>query len=278
MPSLTGKVAFITGVARGQGRTHAVRLAREGANIIGLDICGDIPSVPYPLATEADMAETVKLVEDEGGKIVTSVADVRDREALQRAFEAGVAQLGPIDIVLANAGIWAIAEEPEWRQASWQDSLDVMLTGTFNTLEVTVPSMIERNVGGSILITSSTAGLKAAARDYDTTTSGRIAYTVAKHGLVGLMRTYANTLAKHSIRVNTIHPTGVNTGMIRNEAAAAYGANHMVGVDTSHLQNALPLSVLEPEDVSNAVAWLCSDEARYITGSTFTVDAGFLVR
>lgn len=276
MARFDGKVAFITGVARGQGRSHALRLAAEGADIIGVDICADIKSVPYPMANQDDLAETVKLVEELGGKIVATVADVRDRDALQAAFDAGVSQLGPVDILLANAGMWPTSADPEVRLASWHDAIDVMVTGTFYTLDVAVPSMIERDAGGSIIITSSTAGLRAAGRGYDAVTSGRVAYVTAKHAVVGLMRTYANTLAPHNIRVNTIHPTGVNTMMVVNDSFAQHVEDHPAEVST--LQNALPVRLLEPEDISNAVAWLCSDEGRYVTGTTFVVDAGFTVR
>jgi SDR family mycofactocin-dependent oxidoreductase len=272
----TGKVAFITGIARGQGRSHALRLAEEGADIIGVDICADIPSVTYPMASEDDLAETVKGVEGLGRKIVASVADVRNHEGLQRAFDKGVDELGPVDIVIANAGVWSIESDPKLRQQAWQDSIDIMVTGAFNTLDVAVPSMVDRNAGGSIVIVSSTAGLKAAIRNYSVATGGRLAYTTAKHAVVGLMRGYANILAEYSIRVNTIHPTGVNTVMIMNESFARHAKEQPA--DASSFQNALPIGVLEPADVSNAVAWLCSDEAKYITGTTFVVDAGFTGR
>jgi SDR family mycofactocin-dependent oxidoreductase len=272
----TGKVAFITGVARGQGRSHALRLAKEGADIIGIDICADIASVTYPMASHADLEETERLVKELGRNIVVRVADVRDRDALQRAFDEGVAEVGPVDIILANAGVWSIENDPKLRQQAFQDSIDIMVTGAFNTLDVAVPSMVERNAGGSILITSSTAGLKAAIRDYSVATGGRLGYTTAKHAVVGLMRAYANILAEYNIRVNTIHPTGVNTMMIMNDSFARHAAEQPV--DASQFSNALPIGVLESEDVSNAVAWLCSDEARYITGTTFVVDAGFTVK
>jgi len=276
MARLDGKVAFITGVARGQGRSHALRLAEEGANIIGVDICADIASVPYPMANEDELAETIKLVEETGQSIVASVADVRNYDALKNAFDQGVSQLGPVDIVLANAGIWPTSLDPEVHLSSWHDAIDVMVTGTFYTLDITVPSMIERDQGGSIVITSSTAGLKAAGRDYYAVNSGRIAYTTAKHALVGLMRTYANTLGKYNIRVNTVHPTGVNTKMVVNDNFAQHAAKNPT--EAAALQNSLPVQLLEPSDISNAVAWLCSDEGRYVTGSTFVVDAGFTAR
>jgi SDR family mycofactocin-dependent oxidoreductase len=211
MGKLEGKVAFITGAARGQGRSHAIRLAQEGANIIAVDICEQIASVPYPMSTPADLAETAKQVEALDRRIFTAQADVRDAAALKEAFEAGTAELGPVDIVLANAGIAPMSLHPQAQE--WQDVLDVNLTGVYNTVEAAIPSMVERGTGGAIVLTSSTAGINGIGGD----TPGGLGYTAAKHGVVGLMRSYANVLAKHSIRVNTVHPTGVNTPMVVND-------------------------------------------------------------
>jgi SDR family mycofactocin-dependent oxidoreductase len=265
---LEGKVAFITGAARGQGRSHAVRLAQEGADIIAVDICAQIGSVGYPMATPEDLAETVKEVEALDRRIVARQADVRDEAGLRAAFEAGVAELGPVDIVLANAGIapMSVGEEPH---EAWQDAIDVNLTGVFNTVEIAVPSMIERGAGGAIVLTSSTAGINGIGGS----DRGGLGYTASKHGVVGLMRSYANYLAPHRIRVNSVHPTGVNTPMVVNDIMQAFLAS-----DPSLSQamaNALPVDMVEPVDVSNAILWLVSDDARYVTGVTLPVDAGF---
>ena len=265
---LEGKVAFITGAARGQGRSHAIRLAQEGADIIAVDICAQIGSVAYPMAAPDDLAETVKEVEALDRRIVARQADVRDESGLRAAFEAGVAELGPVDIVLANAGIapMALGEEPH---EAWQDVIDVNLTGVFNTVEIAIPSMIERGAGGAIVLTSSTAGITGIGGS----SRGGLGYTASKHGVVGLMRSYANYLAPHRIRVNSVHPTGVNTPMVVNDVMQAFLAS-----DPSLSQamaNALPVDMVEPVDISNAICWLVSDDARYVTGVTLPVDAGF---
>ena len=261
-------VAFITGAARGQGRSHAIRLAEEGADIIAIDICRDYATVDYPLATEADLAETVKAVEALDRRIVARQADVRDESGLRAAFEAGVAELGPVDIVLANAGIapMSLGEDPP---EAWQDVIDVNLTGVFNTVEIAIPSMIERGAGGAIVLTSSTAGINGIGG------SGRggLGYTASKHGVVGLMRSYANYLAPHRIRVNSVHPTGVNTPMVVNDVMQQWLASDPSVTDA--MANALPVDMVEPVDISNAILWLVSDDARYVTGVTLPVDAGF---
>jgi SDR family mycofactocin-dependent oxidoreductase len=271
---LRGKVAFITGAARGQGRSHAMRLAEEGAAIIAVDICEQIPSVFYAMATREDLDETRRLVEDADGRILTSVADVRDRAALQSAYEAGIGEFGHVDIVLPNAGIMPVINQGFEEQA-WHDGISTMLTGVWHTMEVTVPGMIERDQGGAIIITSSTAGLSGIGLN---TSPGQAAYNAAKHGVVGLMRLYASQLAKHRIRVNTVHPTGLNSPMVVN---AEYGAFIEANPEVagSHLyQNPMPVELIEPVDISNAIVYLASDEARYVTGVTFPVDAGYLNR
>ncbi len=265
---LEGKVAFITGAARGQGRSHALRLAQEGADIIAVDICEQIETVPYPMATPADLAETAEQVEALDRRILTRQADVRDRAALQAAFDAGVAELGPVDIVLANAGIAPMSMQPV--EAEWQDVVDVNLSGVRNTVEVAKPSLIERGKGGAIVLTSSTAGLTGIGGD----TPGGIGYTAAKHGVVGLMRAYANYLAPHSIRVNTVHPTGVHTPMVENDVMQQFIQNDPAMGQA--MANALPVDMVDPVDISNAIVWLVSDDARYVTGITVPVDAGFV--
>jgi SDR family mycofactocin-dependent oxidoreductase len=263
-----GKVAFITGAARGQGRSHAVRLAQEGA-----DILEDRPFMPYAGATEADMDETVKAVEALDRRIVAVKADVRDEAALRGAFDEGVAQLGRIDIVAANAGIGtAPAQSHELPGDVWQQMIDVNLTGVWHTTKVAVPRLIEQGEGGSIILTSSAAGLKG---------YGNIAhYVSAKHGVVGLMRTLALELAPHRIRVNSIHPTQVDTPMIQNEGTYRLflpDAENPTRADfepVSQAMNKLPIPWVEAVDISNAVLWLASDEARYVTGVPLPVDAG----
>lgn len=269
---LEGRVAFITGAARGQGRAHAQRLARDGANIIAVDICKDVRSVDYPQATPGDLEETVDLVEAEGAKIVAHQADVRDFDALRTAFDDGVARLGNrVDIVIANAGVIRFGDDED-PLATWQDIIDINLTGVFHTVRVAIPTLIEGGRGGSIVLTSSTAGLKATG----TSKAGGQAYAAAKRGLVGLMQVLANDLAPHMIRVNTIHPTGVVSGMTMNDAMGKLVAANDPGL--SAMQNALPIEILQPEDIANAVAWLVSDEAKFVTGIALPLDAGFTVR
>ncbi|CDO28734.1 3-ketoacyl-ACP reductase [Mycobacterium vulneris] len=272
MGNLDGKVAFITGVARGQGRSHAVALAGDGAAIIGVDICADIPSNGYPMASREELDETVALVEAAGGKMIASVADVRDFHALKAALDAGVEQFGRLDIVLANAGIATMAFREltiEEDLEMWTDVLDVNLVGSFHTAKAAIPHLIEGGRGGSIVFTSSTAGL----RGFGGLQGGGLGYAASKHGIVGLMRTLANALAPHSIRVNTVHPTAVNTMMAVNPAMTAFLENYPDG--GPHLQNPMPVSLLEPQDITAAISYLVSDAAKYVTGVTLPVDAGF---
>jgi SDR family mycofactocin-dependent oxidoreductase len=274
MGKLDGKVAFITGAARGQGRSHAIRLAREGASIIAVDICRDLPSVPYPLGTSADLKETVNQIEALDRRVVSAVVDVRDAGALRAALAEGVAELGGVDIVLPNAGILSIStEEGVDEDAMFREVIDINLTGVWNTISAAAPIMIEQGRGGSIVLTSSTQGLTGRGGNGSGALSG---YCAAKHGVVGLMRTFANWLAPHSIRVNSVHPTGVDTPMIMNEAVGAMIEAHpeLAGA----LANLMPVQVIEAIDISNAIAWLVSDEARYVTGITLPVDAGFCVK
>jgi SDR family mycofactocin-dependent oxidoreductase len=265
---LTGKVAFITGAARGQGRAHAVKLATAGADIIAVDLCDQIASVPYPMATGDDLAATVKLVEDTGSRIVARQADVRDRAALKTALAQGIAELGRLDIVIANAGI-----APMTDANAWQDVIDVNLTGAYHTVDVAMRPLIKQGDGGSVVLTSSVAGLTGLGAPM----GGSLGYTVSKHGIVGLMRAYANFLAPYSIRVNSIHPAGVNTPMIDNEFTRSWldglAQLEQAGPDMS---NALPVQTLEPEDIANAVFWLVSEAGRYVTGVALPVDAGFV--
>ena len=273
MGKLDDRVAFITGAGRGQGRAHAVRLAEEGADIIAVDICADLPTVPYPLASVDDLEHTAKLVAEAGTRVVTKVADVRDIKALRTAFNEGVAELGGrIDIVVANAGIMHFGDMDENHEdddASWELAVAVLLGGVRNTIKVARQPLIDGGRGGSIIIISSAAGLKGMSDG----NGGPDGYVASKHGVVGLMRTYANLLAPHSIRVNTIHPTGVMTPMIMNDSFLAWVATHPEIAD--RMTNPMPVPALDPRDVSHTVAFLASDEAKYITGVTITVDAGF---
>lgn len=265
MSGLTGKVAFITGAARGQGRAEAVQLAKDGADIIAVDICDQIASVPYPLATADDLAATVKLVEDTGARIVARQADVRDKDGLASALQVGLDEFGRLDIVVANAGIAPMQSGAD----GWRDVIDVNLTGVHHTVEVSKEPLIAHGDGGSIVLTSSVVGLVGMGSD----DPGAIGYVAAKHGIVGLMRLYANLLAQHSIRVNSVHPAGVDTPMINNDATREW-LGSIADKTPQEMGNALPVQVLQPEDIANAVAWLVSDAARYITGVALPVDAG----
>jgi SDR family mycofactocin-dependent oxidoreductase len=274
-----GKVAFITGAARGQGRSHAIRLAEEGADIIAVDIAEDIDSVRrfYPGATEADLAETVKQVEALDRRIVATQADVRDYAALKQALDDGVAELGHVDIVSANAGIFVFGEPAHLvTEGDWRDVIDINLTGVWHTAKAAIPHLIGQPAGGSIVLTSSTAGLKGF--------PGVSQYTASKHAVVGLMRTLALELAPYSIRVNSVHPTGVATDMILNEATFrlflpdAENPTREQAAEVFATTNALPIPWVEARDISNALLFLASDEARYVTGITLAVDAGFTIK
>ncbi|GAA3757416.1 mycofactocin-coupled SDR family oxidoreductase [Microbacterium kribbense] len=274
-----GKVAFITGIARGQGRSHAVRLAQEGADIIGIDLCETVPSIAryYDGATAEDMAETVRQVEALDRRIIATKADVRDYDALKAAVDDGVAQLGHVDIVSANAGVFAFGDKTQdVTDSDWQDVIDINQTGVWHTAKAVIPHLIDQGTGGSIILTSSTAGLKG--------TPNVAAYTAAKHAVVGIMRTLAVELAPYSVRVNTVHPTGVATPMILNEAAwrlflpdEAHPTQEQAA-KVFQTTNALPVPWVEAIDISNAVLFLASDEARYVTGTELKVDAGYTVK
>jgi SDR family mycofactocin-dependent oxidoreductase len=270
-----GKVALITGAARGQGRSHAVRLAQEGADIIAIDHCADIDTVDYPMATEADLRQTVKEVEALGRRIHAAQADVRDGDSLKDAVDQGVAALGRLDIVNANAGILSNGPSHELSEQTWQQMIDINLSGVWRTCKAAIPHLIDGGRGGAIVLTSSVAGL----RSY----SGVSHYVAAKHGVVGLMKTLAQELAPHRIRVNTVNPTQVDTDMIQNESMY-----HLFCPDipeptrkdfgaASAATILLPIDWVESIDVSNAVLFLASDEARYITGVALPVDGGALI-
>jgi (+)-trans-carveol dehydrogenase len=271
-----GKVAFITGAARGQGRSHAVRLAQEGADIIAVDLCDQVASVPYQMATPEDLADTVKQVEALDRRIVATKADVRDYDALKKALDDGVARLGRLDIVSANAGIASFGQADELPEQTWQDMIDTNLTGVWHAAKAAIPHLIAGGRGGSIVLTSSAAGLKAYANAAH--------YVSAKHGVVGLMRTLALELAPHMIRVNSLHPTQVDTDMVMNEFTFKLFSPDKQNPTiedfgpASQAMNALPVPWVEPVDISNALLFLASDEARYITGVTLPVDAGTVIK
>ncbi len=270
MAKLDGKVAFITGAARGQGRSHAVRLAEDGADIIAVDICAQLQSVGYEMSTAEDLEQTVKEVEALGRRIVARVVDVRDFKPLKAALEEGIAELGSVQIVVANAGIGPGGMASSEQQ--WAEVIGVNLTGVWNTGRAAIPSMVAAGKGGAIVLTSSTGGLTGAPIDY----AGMLAYTAAKHGVVGLTRSWANSLAPHFIRVNSVAPTTVRTPMADggNVAEIIERVPELAG----SLLNAIPVEAVDPIDVSNAIAWLVSDEARYVTGSVIPVDAGNITR
>jgi (+)-trans-carveol dehydrogenase len=276
MGRVQDKVAFITGAARGQGRSHAVRLAAEGADIIAFDICAQIDPVPYPMSTREDLAETVNCVESLGRKIVSYQGDVRDYDVVKAALDDGVSQLGRLDIVSPGAGIADFGLAHELSALQWETMIGINLTGVWNTVKAAVPHLIAGGRGGSIVLTSSAAGLRGF--------QNLAHYASAKHGLVGLMRTLALELAAHSIRVNTVHPCTVNTAMTHNKITYDLFAPDLIDPDIAQVAerfvalNSLPVPWIEPDDVSNALLFLASEEARYITGVTLPVDAGLMIK
>jgi SDR family mycofactocin-dependent oxidoreductase len=274
---LEGKVAFITGAARGQGRSHAIRLAKEGADIIAIDLCRQVASAPYEMSTPDDLSETAKQVEALDRRIVIAQADVSDFGGLKAALDEGVAELGRLDIVSANAGIWSAGRAHELPEQTWQDMIDINLTGVWHTAKAAIPHLIAGGRGGSIILTSSTAGIGVVRENI-------AHYASAKHGVVGLMRTLALEVALFSIRVNSLHPTTVDTDMFQNEYVYRLfrpdvdhpSVDDTIDVLLSH--NALRVTWVDPIDVSNALLFLASDEARYITGVALPIDAGSAVK
>ncbi|WP_280477794.1 mycofactocin-coupled SDR family oxidoreductase [Nocardia asiatica] len=269
-----GKVAFITGAARGQGRSHAVRLAQEGADIIAVDVCKPVSGTDaIPASTPEDLAETAELVKGLGRRIVTAEVDVRDFDALSGAVSGGVEELGGLDIIVANAGIGNGGETlDKLSEQDWQTMIDINLAGVWKSVKAGVPHLLAAGRGGSIILTSSVGGLKA----YPNTGH----YIAAKHGVVGLMRTFAVELGQHSIRVNSVHPTNVDTPMFMNKATMKLFRPDLEDPTpedfkpVAQFMHVLPIGWVEPVDVSNAVLFLASDEARYITGLPMTVDGG----
>lgn len=269
-----GKVAFVTGAALGQGRSHAVRLAQEGADIIAIDVCKRVVETsPIPAATPEDLAETADLVKGLNRRIFTAEVDVRDYEGLKAAVDAGVEQLGRLDIIVANAGIGNGGDTlDQCSEHDWQEMIDVNLSGVWKTVKAGVPHLIAGKKGGSIILTSSVGGLKAYPHCGN--------YVAAKHGVVGIMRSFAVELGHHMIRVNSVHPTHVSTGMIMNEGTWKLfrpdlenpGPDDMAPI--CQMFHTLPVPWVDAEDISNAVLFFASDESRYVTGVTLPVDAG----
>ena len=274
MGELDGRVALITGSARGMGRSHAVRLARAGADIIAVDICRQIEAVAAKLATPEDLDETVRLVKDEGRRVVARMADVRDRAALRAAVSDGVAELGRLDVVVANAGTFAVRLDQPMDDAGraeiWNVTLDINLTGVWNTIEVATPFIIDGGRGGSIVVISSTAALQTVAND----DVGFTAYTVSKWGVTGLMKMTAGDLGKHGIRVNAVHPSGVNTPLTQSEAVREYWDHHPALAE----HTAKVYLPVEEIDISEAVLYLASDASKAVSGISLPVDAGSSVR
>ncbi|MFA5708354.1 mycofactocin-coupled SDR family oxidoreductase [Mycolicibacterium sp.] len=263
---VTGKRVLITGAARGMGRSHAVRLAEEGADLILVDLCESLPELEYPLATREDLAETARLVEACGRRAVTQVVDVRDAEALAAAVVDGVEQLGGLEAAVANAGVLTAATWDTTTSAQWRTVVDVNLIGTWNTCAAALPHLVDR--GGSLINISSAAGIKG--------TPLHTPYTAAKHGVVGMSKALANELAAVGVRVNTVHPTGVPTGM---QPASIHTLLVEQRPDLAPIfGNAMPVQMIEAVDISNAVLFLASDESRYVTGLEFKVDAGVTIR
>lgn len=277
MSNTPDKVVLITGAARGQGRSHALAFAREGARIIAIDACADIEGVPYPMANEDDLKETVRLVEAAGGKITAKIADVRSQESLDAAIIAGIEELGVPDTVIANAGVLVMGPMSwEATEAQWTNTVDIILNGAWRTCKAVVPYMIEAGKGGSIILVSSSNGFRGE--------PNHSSYNASKYGLIAFMRALANELGPHWIRVNTIHPCTVRTDMTWNESVIELFApgHDMTTItedewyDNMAPMNVLPVGAIQPSDVSEVVKFLASDGAKFITASEIPVDAGYI--
>jgi SDR family mycofactocin-dependent oxidoreductase len=279
MGRVEGKIALITGAARGQGRNHALRLAEQGANIIALDICADVPTIKYPLGTEDELNETAVGVEKRGRRVVSAKVDVRDAGRLDRIVSAAVSELGGLDIVSVNAGICGYGQVLDLTAEEWKEQLDVNLTGAFNTAKATIPHILAQGRGGSVIFTASIGGLEAIAN------LGH--YNASKFGVVGLTKTLALELAERGVRVNAVCPGNVDTAMMQNAATMKLffpdlenpGRADAEAPDSVVRQgNAIPVPYVDVEDITNAVMFLASDEARYVTGITLVVDAGRMLK
>ena len=269
--SLDGKVAFITGAARGMGRAHAVKLASEGADIVAIDVCAEFAATDYAGATAEDLATTVKLVEQQGRRMLSRQVDVRDGEAVHTVVGDGLSEFGRLDIVIGNAGIIRVSDTDD-RSQTFREIVEVNLIGVWNTVDAAIPALIAGGQGGSIVLTSSTQGIKASGTDR----AGLQGYAASKRALVALMQGWAQQLAPHLIRVNTIHPSGVATDMIINETTLALATAGDPWLASQ--QNALPIALVTPEQIATAVAWLVSDAGSFITGTSWPLDAGFVLK
>ncbi|MGC7097417.1 mycofactocin-coupled SDR family oxidoreductase [Amycolatopsis lurida] len=272
---MAGKVALITGAARGMGRSHAVRLAQEGADIVAVDLCADLESAPYPGSGREDLDSTARMVEKLGRRIIARQADTRNLKELQSVVDEAIAEFGRIDVVCANAGISSFGFAWELAEETWQEMIDVNLTGSWKTVKAVIPHLIERNEGGSIVFISSVSGLIGVPT--------MAHYTASKHGVVGLMRALAVELAPYNIRVNSVNPGNVDTPMVNNATMRQLYLPEVADPtpeaadDVMKEMSALPVGWIDPRGISDAVLYLASDEARHITGITLPVDAGMMI-
>ena len=267
--ALDGRVAFVTGAARGQGRSHAVRLAQQGADIIACDICAPVSdSIRYPSATPADLAETVRAVEEQGRKVLAREVDIRDADGMRQLVTDGVEQFGRLDILVANAGVLSWGRLWELSEEEWDTVIDVNLSGTWRTVRAVVPAMIAAGNGGSIVVVSSSAGLKA--------TPGNGHYSASKHGLVGLTNVLALEVGEYGIRVNSIHPYSVETPMVENDAMMAVLKKHHSYMHSFAPMPLQPKGFMTPDEVADVVVWLACDGSGTLSGAQIPVDKGVL--
>ena len=269
-----GKVALVTGGARGQGRSHAVNLAKRGADVVVLDILEQIPSVEYDMSRQDDMDETVKLIEAEDRRVIPVKGDVRKWDDVENAVKAAITEFGRLDLVSANAGIMPTTGEPSQQLDAWHAAIDTMLTGVYYTLRAATEPMVESGRGGSIVITGSTSTFRGVAFNQKLLNPGQVGYGAAKHGVVAIMRNFAKALGQFNVRVNLVAPQGVRTPMLVNPY---FGPSVRDGAPPGWMANVLNTDLVEPQDISEAVLWLLSDQARYVTGTSIAVDSGTLI-
>jgi SDR family mycofactocin-dependent oxidoreductase len=269
-----GKVALVTGGARGQGRSHAVNLAKRGADVVVLDILEQIPSVEYDMSRQDDMDETVKLIEAEDRRVIPVKGDVRKWDDVQNAVKVAITEFGRLDLVSANAGIMPTTGEPSQQLDAWHAAIDTMLTGVYYTLRAATEPMVESGRGGSIVITGSTSTFQGVAFNQKLLNPGQVGYGAAKHGVVAIMRNFAKALGQFNVRVNLVAPQGVRTPMLVNPY---FGPSVRDGAPPGWMANVLNTDLVEPQDISEAVLWLLSDQARYVTGTSIAVDSGTLI-